>query len=410
MTRHGPPLTRRRLLTAGLAVGAAGLSMRRPGRAESTLRLLCWPGYDDGDATEGFRKATGFDVEADTIGANDEIFTFLRAGGVGTYDVVTPGNGVVQALADAKLIQPIDLARIPNAGKLFPAFAQPAWSMVGGQVFGLPLSWRTAPLVYDADRLSAPPAAWTDLVNPEYRGKVAVADDVVSNFLIWNRALGASDPARVTVFQLNQTVSMLVRIKRDRAAAFVGGQDDLAEELAHGRATVSTAAWPAVPWLSPAKGANLKLAHPQPGDFSVCDSLCLPTGAPNLDAAYRFLDHMVGVEAQVALANKLYRATVNAEAVPAIHDDARGIYDYADLDAVFAASPLVGFPPLTTESGNDANYVDWVVAWDRVRFTAMQAFATPTPTPRSATTPAAPPTRSVLSQTPAVTAEGSATP
>jgi spermidine/putrescine-binding protein len=137
------------LIAGAGALGIAGLlpAALRGGAAAQTLRLLCWPGYDEPKAIEGFRDATGADLRAEYIGANDEIFTYLRAGGVGRYDVVTPTNGVVQALAQAGLIQPIDVTRLTNVPGLFHRFQSPQWAVFDGQTYALPLSWHTAPMI-----------------------------------------------------------------------------------------------------------------------------------------------------------------------------------------------------------------------------------------------------------------------
>lgn len=399
MTLLAPRVTRRRLL-AGASAGLLGVAAARHwGRADDgdALRLLCWEGYENPGANKAFSDARGLAVQADYLGANDEIFTFLRAGGLGQYDLVTPSNGLIAPLVANGLIQPIDLARLKNTAGLFPAFAQPDWTVVDGKVYAVPYTWRTGPLVYDAKKLSEPPAKWTDLITIPYKAKVVMPDDVVSHFLTWNRALGVADPARVTTFELNQTVSLLVRIKRDQTVAFVGGPHDVAHELATGRSAVSTMGWESVPSLADAKGADLRLAHPEPGDFSICDSLCIPVDAPHLDAAYAFIDAMLTPEAQAKLAAALFRGSVTSAAVPLIPEGPRGLFGYDDLDKVFTISPLAGFPPLSAEEAPGfATYVDWVVAWDRIRFTAQLALATPTktPTPKPTKTPSPTPSGS----------------
>src|SRR4051794_41642717 len=102
-------LTRRRLLGGAAALGAGGIGAawvrRSTSRAQNdgerrTLRLLCWQGYDDPEVTREFREQHDVEIEATYLGANDEIFTFLRADGIGQFDVVTPHNGVVKALVE----------------------------------------------------------------------------------------------------------------------------------------------------------------------------------------------------------------------------------------------------------------------------------------------------------------------
>jgi spermidine/putrescine-binding protein len=268
---------------------------------------------------------------------------------------------------------------------LFGRFQSPDWCTVDGQTYAVPLIWHTYPMVYNAGALPDPPSAWTDLTDPRFKGKIVMLDDVIGHFLTWNRALGAADPARVSYEKLDETVDTLLSIKRDQAMSYVGNLNDLAEDLASEGGWVTTTGQEIVPSLNEADGANLRLARPSPGDFSVCDCLCLPAEAPNLELAYDFIDHMISVDAQVALAGALYRGTVTEAAVPQLPDHARDLYRYNDLDSVFVASPLTGFPPLESEDGEIATYLDWVLAWDRIRVAPLQALSTPTPTP--ATTP-----------------------
>lgn len=385
MTANRRNVTRRTLL----AGTAATLLAMRGGRtsAVQTLRQLCWPAYDDEATTQRFRAANDVEISTEYVGASEEFFTFLRAGGLGKYDVITPGNGIVQPLAQAGLIQPLDLGRLTNLASLFPRFQSPEWAVIDGQTYALPLSWHTFPMIYDADALPSPPQRWTDLTDGRYKGKIVMNDDVIAHFTIWNRALGATDPTRVSKSKLKETADLLTEIKREQVLSFVGSAKDLASRLATGGGWVTTSGLEIVPWLDEARGANLRLARPRPGDFSVCDSLCLPVDAPNLDLAYAYLDHMISAEAQTALASDLYRGTVSTAAVDSLSEGARELFQYEDLDTTFAVSPLAGFPPVEADAGDTATYLDWVLAWDRIRFTAMQALDPPTPTPEPSSLP-----------------------
>ncbi len=374
-------LNRRSLLAGGLGL-AGSATLRSAGvTGAENLQMLCWGGYDDPNLTKRFRESTGFGVGSQRIGSNDEFFTFLRAGGVGKFDVITPGNGVVQGLAELGLIQPIDWSRLKNAANLFPRFHTPEWATFNGQVFAAPVSWRTSPLVYNADTIGELPVNWVDLRDPAFTGRVVMTDDVLSHFTIWNRARGAENPAVVTIQQLNETVEAVLDIKRNQTVAFVANMNDLASQLVNGPAAISSVGMENATVQSAAKGANLQLARPAPGDFSICEALCIVAESPRIDAAYAFIDEMLSTESQHWMANVFVRGTVASTAVPELNESIRLLYNYDDLDQVFSLSPLVGFPPLSTEEGEIATYLDWVIAWDRVRYTGMGALSTPTPAP-----------------------------
>jgi len=375
-------INRRAFVAGSLGLAAGALPVLKSQADAPTLQMLCWAGLDDSAATQGFRLLTQH------IGANDEIFTFLRSGGIGRFDVVTPSDGVVQGLARDGLIQPIDLSKLTNLANLLPQFQSPDWSTLDGQVFALPLSWRTSPMIYGANALTGAPGEWTDILDPTFKGHVVMTDDVISHVMIWNRVLGAENPAMVSKAALDRTIQKLISIKKNIAAAFVGTMIDLTNELASGRSWVSTAGQENVLSLQAAKQANLLIAHPMPGDFSVCDSLSIAAGAPNLETAYAFLDHMISIDAQATLGTHLYRGVVSATAINSLAPEVRALYPYDDLDSVFSTSPFVGFPPLVADAGDIATYVDWVVAWDRVRFTSMKALVPPTPIPTVTPSPA----------------------
>jgi spermidine/putrescine-binding protein len=360
----------RRTFVGGIVAAGAGLrvSQTATAAADKTLRLLCWAGYDDPDITKPFREQTGFTVQSTYLGANDEIFLDLRAGGLGNVDVVTPQNGVIADLVASDLIQPLDYDRLPNSAGYLTRFHLPDWAVVDGKPYAAPYLWGTAPAIYNADALPQPPANWLDLLSSKYRGRLAIHDDGLGHFKIWNRVLGAADPVHVTQSQLIRTTNVLISLKAQQAMALTADMTFITGLLVSGAAWLSTIGWEAIPHSPAAAGAKLKLAYPAPGCFSTCDSFCLAKGAPNLDAAYAFIDSLISPQVQAVAAGKLWRGTVNERAMPLLSNDARALYPYANLDPFFELNPLLGFPPIQGAGEDIATYVDWVEAWERVHF------------------------------------------
>lgn len=383
--------TNRQLLTHGLTrralvggVGAlAAARLRAAASAESpTLRLLCWPGYDNAAAAAGFTAKTGFQVQADYIGANDEIFLKLRAGGLGHYDLVTPGDGVIEALVADDLIQPLDEARLASTAACLPQFQRPAWSVVNGAFCAAPYVWGTVPMIV-ATKSTSIPDAWTNLLNAKYGGKIILTNDGLSNIMIWNRALGAKDPAHVTLVELDSTISVLLGIKQEFADVYTSDMGLIASRLAKGKEWIATTGWESVPSFNGYGGAGLALARPYPGAFSFCDNLCLVKEAPNAKAAYAFIDHMRSADSQVVLMNAMKRGTVNAAAVAKLEPYARSVYDYDHLDQFIARSPFYGYPPLNNGADDTATYVDWINAWETVNGARLNSGPAATPKPVS---------------------------
>jgi len=370
-------------------VGAAAAISKVPRAraAGKTLRLLCWRGYDNSDALAAFVLKTGYSVRADYIGANDEIFLKLRSGGLGRYDLITPANGVIEALVGNDLIQPLDETRLTTNAQCLPQFQRPSWSTVKDVFYAAPYIWGTVPMIYASKQIKAP-QAWTDLLTNEFIGKIVLTNDSVSNIMIWNRALGAADPANVSKSQLNATIQVLLRIKREFATVYTSDMNQVAQQLASGAAWVSTTGWESIPTFGGYGDAGLEIARPNPGVFSFCDNLCLVNKAPNPDVAYAFIEHMRGADAQVTLMNAIKRATVNAAAVSKLGTYARAAYDYDHLDQFIARSPFFGFPSFSDDGSETATYVDWVNAWELVTNAKLNSIQPRISTPVAGGTPA----------------------
>ena len=111
-------------LGASLAAAGAAASTSEIG---GTLNMVIWDGYDDKVASAPFRKKYGVKTQATYIGNNEQIFTKLRAGGVGSIDLVTPYHGYIKVLVEAGLLQPVDYSKLPNVRQnLIPPLRHPA--------------------------------------------------------------------------------------------------------------------------------------------------------------------------------------------------------------------------------------------------------------------------------------------
>jgi len=369
------PLNRRRLLkaTGGLALAAGLGAGSRPGLAAAqeevggTLTILCWQGYEGPNAAIPWVEETGVTIDATYLGSNDEIFTILRAGGAGTIDLVTPYHGYVRNLFEAGLLQPIDYARLPNTEDYIPLFQKPDWNTFDGQTYAAPFVWGTGPMIYNAKFIPEAPAEWMDVMNPEYTGHVVMTDDALGHYLIWNQVTGAEDPTQVTQEQLDATTDLLIQIKTEQARAFSPSMGDLADIMARGEAWISTIGWEAIPNFPVSQGADLRYTHPAPGDFTFVDSYCIPVDAPNVDAAYSFIDFMLGPEAQAIAMDDMDSATVNESAIAVLNEETRAIFPYDNLDEIFEVAPVWGFPPLEDQGDGIMTYNDWLAAWERLR-------------------------------------------
>lgn len=359
----------RRAFTTGAVATAAGLaSPLQRARAQDeqrVLRILGWPGYFAEEITAPFREANNVRIEITGIATADDTMLFLRAGGVGLYDIVAPAIGLVSPLGEVGLLSSLDPALLPNASGLFPQFQDRPETLAGDQRFGIPLLWGTFVLAYAAER-ATPPDDWLALRDETYRDKLVMPDDGLAHFWIWNWALGADDPTRVSKESLENTADVLIELKQGRAASFGGSTYDAMMKVSGGTGQLSTIGWQSAPLLTAPDQPALAVARPAPGGASFCDCIAMVANSHDPELALQFIDYMISSVAQRDLVNRTRWATV-AQGVPAMIDSTvAALYPYNDLDAWLVGAPIRSYPPVSAD-GDTATYLDWIIQWDRVR-------------------------------------------
>lgn len=365
-------LNRRRLITAGAGFGLSALGRRRAGALaqdeEPPLRVLGWGHYFTPEITRAFREATGVEIEVTPIGAPDDVVIFLRAGGIGLYDLVTPISGLLTRMVEENLIQPISEEAFPSFGGLFEPFRESPWAVSESGRLGVPMLWGSLAAAYPAEASGSAPARWIDLFGDNYAKKIVMSDDSLGHFWVWNWAMGADDPTRVTRDQLNETTEALITMRKSLATAWDSSVHAAMRRMARGRGMIASVGWQSAPLLSEPGERELAVSHPLPGSASFCDCIALVTEAPRREAALLLIDYMITPEVQGQVANGARWATVTSDAVQHLTSEVAGIFDYSNLNAHLQRAPIRSYPPFR-EEGDIATYLDWVVAWDRVRAT-----------------------------------------
>ena len=362
-------ISRRRLVTGSTAT-AAGLALpavhAKAQDEQRVLRILGWPSYFADGITAPFREANNVRIEITGIATPDDTMLFLRAGGVGLYDIVAPSVGLVSPLGASGLLAPLDTGAIPNLSGLFPQFQNRPETIADDQTFGIPLLWGTFTLAYAADQ-TAPPTEWLTLRDEAFSGQLVMPDDALGHFWIWNWALGAEDPTRVSKDRLKSTADVLIDLKQSRAASFGGSTYDTMMKVANGAGQFSTIGWQSAPLLTNPEQQALAASLPDPGGASFCDCIAMVADSHDPELAQQFIDYMISPVAQRELVDRTRWATVAQGAPPMIAPEIASLDPYDDLDAWLSSAPIRSYPPVSDDDDNTATYLDWIIQWDRVR-------------------------------------------
>lgn len=364
--RAGGTLSRRAFAISAIAAGAAvaGRTLSPAMAAGAEVNYMGWQGYEEALKTDGFLDKNDTVLRTSYITGNEEIITKATSGGLGTMDLVTPDGAHTKFMSELGILEPLDVSRIPNLAGLYPEFAAMDDTVIDGNRYSIPFMWGSIPLMYNADVVKEAPTSWLDLLKPEFKGKVALVEDMIS--MIGDFALAATEakvPTWLTPDEMNATFDLLKRIKKEQARAIAPTYGELASLFATGEVVAAPAWQPVSVWAG--NKVNLKWVEPKEGVWVFVDCYAMAKDAPNQDANYLLLNQAISPEGQANAANINMTACTVKDAVPMLNEQARGIYPYDELSEAFAKSGGRMYPLYPTEpDGKHATFDDMLDAWE----------------------------------------------
>ncbi len=281
-------------------------------QAESAtiLRVLNWGDYIDPEVISAFEAAHQVTIEYVEYNSVDE-FSTLFFNPKNRFDFIFPASRTVRRLAEANLIQPLDLTRLPDYGNLRSDLMQEYLQQDSGGVHGIPYMWGTTGLGLNTAALQAlgieeQDYSWALLFNSALRKKVASCGIALLNerdeiFAAALRYLGHSvntqneahiDQAGELIREALADVKYLHTtqyrddLKAHKVCLVVGYSGDILAETDGDDA--------------------LSYRIPQQGAAMWIDIMSIPTNSEQPALAYQFIRYMM--EARIAAQNSNYLA------------------------------------------------------------------------------------------------------
>jgi iron(III) transport system substrate-binding protein len=297
----------RRAVKLGVTLLVALLALTRVAAAQGTMIMYC--GVDENwcrAMTTTYQKQTGVNVQMTRMSAG-EIYARLRAekdnaqadiwwGGTGDPHLQAADEGLTDEYKSALLPKLHDWAQ--------KQAERSKYRTVGIYLGALGFGYNTEEM---AQRKLTPPACWADLVKPEFKGEVQMADPNSSG-TAWTALatlvqLMGEEPAFVYLKQLHANINEYTKAGAAPAQAAGLGETLIGIAFQHDLIDVAIRGKP-VRTVSPCEGTGYEIG-----------SMSLVKGGKNGAEARKFYDWALTVEAQkIAAANRSYQVPSNAEA------------------------------------------------------------------------------------------------
>jgi spermidine/putrescine transport system substrate-binding protein len=318
-------LGRRAFLGRGLAVGAASAMPRLASGRGEQVNVYNWDTYIGGATLDDFTEATGIAVRYDLFASNDELFAKLREGNPG-YDVIFPSNNYVERMIVAKMIEPLDHAKLPNIANIAERFRSPTYDP--GLAHSIPYFWGTQGIGYRKSATDPAPTKWADmLASDRFKGRIALlndADVVRAALKFLGYSLDTSDKT-----QIDEAADALIVAKPNIKAfapdtgqdLLISGEVDLCME------------WSGDIQQAMAEDDDLAYVVPEEGTLLWVDAMCIAKGAPHRDSAHVFINFILDAKVHGQIASEIRYACPNRAAfahIPEADRENRAIYPSDD--------------------------------------------------------------------------------
>ena len=299
-------VTRRHFLgVTGLGAASAVLGAAMPGflprpafaqAIGDRVGLATWPNYHDPANFDAFAAETGAAVQVNVFGSNEEMLAKLQAGGSG-WDVFVPTNYTITTYVEQDLIEPLDLALLPNydAASFDQRFAGPG--TVDGKVYAVSKNWGTTGFAVNSSHTGGTnPTSWKeffDLTQSTFSGRTMVHDYQLTTIGAALKAFGYSFNS-VDTGELAKAEELLLAVKPHLFAISSDYQPSMR----------SGDAWMTICWTGDAKQMNRDMPEivyvlGKEGGELWSDFYAIPKGAPHREAGYALINFLLKPEVNV---------------------------------------------------------------------------------------------------------------
>jgi spermidine/putrescine transport system substrate-binding protein len=190
------PLVTRRAALLGGTLALPALLGPRPATAGGLLNITAYDGLVPPEFRKQYEAATGTEIRIRVAASQaPELTLLVTERDHPITDICTVVGARLHQFVDNCIIEPLDISRLRNWGRINPIYSEAEWNQVHGATMAVPLVIGANVLVYDTHEVTPPPDSWGALFDPKYRGRVTYD---IEDFLLCTMLLQGADPTFVS--------------------------------------------------------------------------------------------------------------------------------------------------------------------------------------------------------------------
>lgn len=294
------------------------------------------------DVNKDFEALTGIKVNYTLFSSNEELYTKLRSGGT-NYDVIVPSDYMIGKMIGEGMLQKLNFDNIPNYKYIDEKYKNINFDP--NNEYSVPMYWGVVGIIYNATMVDEEDlTGWNILWNEKYADNMLMFSNSRDAFALALLDLGY-DFNTTDENEIEEAAGHL-RAQKPLVQAYV--MDEIYDKMEGGEAAVA-------PYYN--GDAVLMMDVNEDLDFFIpentsifIDSMCIPTGARNKEAAEMYINYMC--ESTVAAANSYYvgYSTPHTGAMELLDEElVESDIAYPDDEIIEGLDALLTLPKETSE-------------------------------------------------------------
>ncbi len=297
-------MSRRQFLVRSGALGAAGLSLPQflsacggDDGGGNTLFFENWPAYidptEDGltGTVDRFSEASGVDMTySEAFNDNVEYFAkiqpILGRGDKIDPDLIAPTSWLAGRLISLGWVDKLPLDKVDNKSNLRDDLVNPAWDPTGE--YSLPWQTGFAGIGYNLDVTGRELESVDDLWDPAFSGKIGALTEMRDTIGVILLSQGVDISTLTSFDQAAPAFERLEQAKNDGQIRRFHGNDYF-DDLSNGN-LAATIAWSGDIAQIQLDNPAVRFLFPPTGATSWADTMVMPKGAENTDAAAKWMN------------------------------------------------------------------------------------------------------------------------
>lgn len=350
------------------------------GDGEGQLNILAWPGYAEDGSTDPkvdwvtpFEEATGCQVNVKTFGTSDEAVKLMQEGG---YDVVSASGDASLRLIYGGNVQPVNLDLVPNYADIFDGLKMQSHNSVNGVGYGVPHGRGANLLVWNKEKLGENQDSWSLMFDPAspaaggvgpYDSPIYIADAAVY-LMATQPDLGITYPYALDETQFKAAVDLLKSTQKPLVSEYWSDYLKQMDALNAGTMTAATT-WQVI--VNALPDAPIAATKAKEGATGWSDTWMIAKDTPNLNCAYKWLDHIASPAINAQAAEYFGEAPGNKKACALTANPDHCTIFHADTEDYWKDVYYWNTPTEKCLDGRTdvkcVPYAEWSKAWSELR-------------------------------------------